>query len=297
MQTKTLRYFVVCGEELHVGRAAERLGIAQPALSQHIKALEERLGVRLFNRANRGIHLTDAGKLFLAEAKRIVEATDNAISLAKEAERGLAGELHVGYCGSALFEPSLQRVASRFMQTYPNVTLAMHERNPADNFDALRDGKVDVAFIRGPLVTSTMGLAMETFARSPLMLGVPAAHPLAGKAEIEVHDLDGEPLVALIDPPGFGLAHSLRTIGERAGFEPRVVLQAGSVMGVLGLVGAGFGCGVVPDLPIKVSLPTLTLRPFADPTLTTEILLLHRKTGIGALLRHFLEITRSVRDE
>ena len=290
MTPRALRYFVAAAEALHVGRAAEQLGIAQPALSQQIRALEAQLAVRLFRRANRRIELTDAGRIFLAEARRLLIASDRAVRLAREAERGMAGELHVGFSGSVVFDPRLRGLLQRFRAAYPAVTLTMHENAVEPLLESLQEMRLDIAFLRGPIGALPSGVAQESFARTPLVAALPAGHPLAGRSRIAPFALAEEAFIALPDSPGIGLASSLHQLGERAGFSPRIMLRAGSVMSVLGLVGAGLGVSVVPQFAPEFSSSSVVLTPLDDPAAVTDVLLLARTRITSAVERRFLDM-------
>ena len=297
MESRALRYFIAAAEELHVGRAAEQLGIAQPALSQQIKILESRLGVRLFHRARRRIELTDAGRLYLREAKALIAASERAVRLARAADRGTAGELDIGYSGSVILEPQLHEVLRRFRADCPDVTLSMHEGAVQQLLDALAADKLDIAFLRGPIGATPAGIAAQHFVATPLVAALPADHRLAGRSRIAMIELAEEPFIALPDPPGVGLAHSLNELAARAGFAPRIALRAGSVMSVLGLVGAGLGVSIVPDLPVPAS-SGVVLRPLDDAEPSTEVLLLTRSTMTSAVEKRFIALAQPAsRDE
>lgn len=294
MNFRALRHFVAAAEALHIGRAAEELGIAQPALSQQIRALESELGVRLFHRANRRITVTEAGRIFLAEARQILASSDRAMRLAREAERGTAGELHIGYNGSVVFEPRWRHLLERFRTAYPDVTLAMQETVVETLLADLQATRLDIAFLRGPIGARPSGIAQEDFAEEPLVAALPATHRLAEYSRIAPRDLADETFIALPDPPGIGLASSLHQVGERAGFVPRVMLQAGSVMSVLGLVGAGLGVSIIPRLPLSFSSPSFVLRPLDDSAAVTQVFLVYRTQLTSPVERRFLDVARQV---
>lgn len=296
MESRALRYFIAAAEELHVGRAAEQLGIAQPALSQQIRLLETRLGVRLFHRARRRIELTDAGRLYLREAKALIAASERAVRLARAADRGTAGELDVGYSGSVILEPRLHTVLRRFRSECPAVALSMHEGVVQQLLDAFKEDKLDIAFLRGPLGQPPAGIATQLFVRTPLVVALPADHRLAAQSRIAMDDLAQEAFIDLPDPPGVGLAHTLNALAARAGFTPRIALKAGSVMSILGLVGAGLGVSIVPALPTPAS-STVRLRPLDDAQSFTEVLLLTRSTIRSTVEKRFIAMAQEAARE
>jgi DNA-binding transcriptional LysR family regulator len=289
MNTRALRYFLAAAEALHFGRAAEQLGIAQPALSQQIRVLEAQLGVELFRRAHRRVELTDAGRVFQEQATALLAASDRAVRLAREAARGTAGELDIGYTGSVVFEPRLQRLLKQFRASFPHVVLTLHEHTVEELLAALEQRRLDIAFIRGPIGAPPPGVETQVFASSDLVLALPPDHPLTAQPRIAASALAGEGFIALPDPPGMGLAHSLRQLGEAAGFSPRIALRAGSVMSVLGLVGAGLGVGLIPRVPMELSSSAVALRELAGAPARTEVLLATRSRMESALERRFVE--------
>jgi DNA-binding transcriptional LysR family regulator len=292
MNLRTVQYFVTAAETLHVGRAADQLGIAQPALSQQIRVLEAELGVRLFRRAHRRIELTQAGHVYLDEARQLLATSQRAVRLARAAERGAAGELHIGYSGSAIFEPRLRGLLARFRAAYPAVKLLLHENTVEEHLAQLHQKRLDIAFVRGPVGPLHPDMKAESFTRSPLVAALPADHRLAQCPTISPADLAEEAFIALMDSPGIGLEHSLAQLGERAGFLPQVMLRAGSVMSVLGLVGAGLGVGVIPRFPLEVASTSFVIKDLDDEEAVTEVLLLTQKHMAFAAEERFLEMIR-----
>lgn len=151
MDIATLHYFLVTARHLHFGNAAEELGIAQPALSQRIKGLEARLTVKLFDRSKRAVRLTEAGSVFVVEAKRLIIQAQLAMRITKRADAGKAGELHIGYGGSVIFEPKLCTLLRAFQDAYPDVSVLMHECKVEEQLEGLKSGRLDVSFLWGPL--------------------------------------------------------------------------------------------------------------------------------------------------
>ncbi len=294
LNPRALQSFVVAADLLHVGRAAERLGIAQPALSQQIRVLEAQIGARLFHRAHRRIELTEAGRVFLPEARRLLAASDRAVQLARQAERGTAGELHIGYSGSVVFEPRLRGLLQRFRAAYPEVTLAMHENAVEPLLDDLQEMRLDIGFLRGPIGVIPAGISQARFVSSPLVVALPVGHRLARQDRIQPQMLSEESFIALPDSAGIGLADSLHRLGERAGFSPIVMLRAGSVASVLGLVGAGLGVSLIPQCSSEFTLSSVVLRELDDPAAVTEVLLLARIDMISRVERRFLDLVGQI---
>src|ERR1700748_810762 len=196
MELRHLRYFVTLAEELHFGRAAKRLGISQPPLSPPIKSLEDTLGVRLFNRTNRRVELTQAGLLFLAEARATLERAERAISVAARAQRGELGELRIGMFPSA---PLLARIGDAiltFRRNFPDVQLVLNEIESHQQTQGLLEGREHVAIIRSAAAPILPAQPQATeLIREPFHVVMRSDHPLAKRRRIEIGSLAQESFV------------------------------------------------------------------------------------------------------
>ena len=181
MELRHLRYFIAVAEELHFGRAAQLLGISQPPLSQQIQALEQELGARLFERTNRRVALSEAGRLFLEEARRVLAQVDKAADVARRAQLGELGELKIGFTSSAPFSSSIPQAIFAFRQAFPAVHLHLKEMSSREVADGLVDESIEVGMMR-PLVLPDSLHAVELF-REPLVAVIRADHPLADGSE------------------------------------------------------------------------------------------------------------------
>src|SRR3954453_15892050 len=193
MELRHLRYFVAVAEELHFGRAARRLQLAQPPLSRQIQGLEQELGVRLLERTKRHVELTPAGKVFLEHARKLLTEADHAVAAARRAARGEIGRLAIGFVGAATYSalPELLRV---FHTRFPDVELVLYEMTSAHQHDALREGRIEVGFVRPAIPDDT--LARRVARGEPLVAALPAGHRLARRDEpIPLSDLAGEPFI------------------------------------------------------------------------------------------------------
>jgi len=246
MELRHLRYFIAVAEELHFGRAAQVLGISQPPLSQQIQALEQELGARLFDRTNRRVALSEAGRLFLEEARRVLAQVDKAADVARRAQLGELGELKIGFTSSAPFNSSIPQAIFAFRQTFPAVHLDLKEMSSREVAEGLVDESIEVGIMR-PLALPDSLSAVELF-REPLVAVIRADHPLAEGSE------DGLQLAALADEPfvffprsyGSGLYAQLLSLARQAGFSPHFSQEAGEAMTIIGLVSAGLGVSVLP---------------------------------------------------
>ncbi len=184
MSLRALRHFVVVAEELHMHRAAERLHIAQPALSQQIKQLEQRLGVVLFSRANRRLTLTAAGEAFLHKTRLALEMADQAVLDAQRTARGEQGRLHLGYVSSAMYDSKLPGLLRRLRADWPGIELSLVQGDVQMLYEALLDLRLDIAIIRAPLASPPDALVVRPFVREKLCLALYQQHPLVAWARL-----------------------------------------------------------------------------------------------------------------
>lgn len=283
------RYFVTAAEELHVGRAAERLGIAQPALSQHIRHLEERLGVRLFIRANRRITLSEAGTAFLAEAQAALRHADLAAKAAQRAARGETGSVVIGYVSSALAERAFTGALADFRASHPDVAIEMQLRLAAEHLEAVRTHTVDVSVLRGPLAALPEGSEHFVLASQPLIVALPEGHPQGGAERIALAALAPDTLLQPEDPPGVGLGHTLRQLMARARFTPRRTMVVNEMSSTLGLVAAGMGVALLPASARVLRMPGVAFCALDGEPVASELVVVHRRfeaaAAVQALLR------------
>jgi DNA-binding transcriptional LysR family regulator len=247
METRLLRYFVAVADAGHMTRAAAQLGIQQPPLSQQIRALEARLGMTLFHRHPKGVSLTDGGRLFLAEAKRILGEMAAMEERMQRVARGERGRLQIGFTSSAAahaFTPeALRECRSRF----PDIELMLGENNAAEITEAVAAGRLHAGFLRVP-VSHPPGVVLHTLLHEPTVVAVPLDHALASRRvrSVRLQDLDGEGLILVRRPGAPGLYANLLVRCAQAGVQPRVVAEVPRMMTNLNLVAAGAGISVVP---------------------------------------------------
>ncbi|WP_137939082.1 LysR substrate-binding domain-containing protein [Chitinivorax sp. B] len=247
MELRHLRYFVTVAEELHFTRAAQRLHIGQPPLSQQIQALEAELGVPLFERHKRKVVLTDAGQHFLLRARQILQDTRDATEEARRAARGEIGELRIGFTSSLPLTPVLPAALHAYRQYFPKVTLTLHEMFTFDQFDALLHQRIDVGFVRFNGLEPAAGIVVKELRRDRLRAVVNLSHPLAGNDSLSIAQLRTEDLIGYPAGVGTGLIAVLRELCAAQGFEPRITQVAGEATTQIGLVAAGLGIAVLPS--------------------------------------------------
>ncbi|HEX4260436.1 MAG TPA: LysR family transcriptional regulator [Acetobacteraceae bacterium] len=264
MELRHLRYFVAVAEEGHITRAAARLGIAQPPLSQQIRALEADLGAKLFTRLPRGVALTAAGEAFLREAQPVLAGAERARRRAVDAARGAEGAIAIGVTTSAVLHPLIGGILRRFSQRYPGVVLTIREANAAELTEALERRTIAVAFLRAP-VARPPGIVFRELASEPLMVVLPAFHPLARPhpGGIALAALRHERFVLTRRPDAPGMYQDVLQACRAAGFEPEVAAEVGRMLTNISLVAAGVGVSLVPASMRSIRLPGVRYRRLA----------------------------------
>lgn len=294
MDLRHLRYFVAVAEEGHVTRAAERLGMQQPPLSQQIKALEAELEVQLFRRKPRGVELTEAGESLLADARRILGEVEAALAKAKRTARGEQGRVAVGFTASAPFHPFVTRVIRDFRAGHPLVAMTLEESGTAELVAALRAERLDVAFVRSTAPESE-GITFYDLLEEPMVAALPARHRLAAPARqtLRLADLAEEPFVLYRRAAGPGLYDAIVGACRAAGFSPRVEQEAPRVAATLNLVAAGLGVTLVPRSLAGLQAEAIAYRPLTGrPRLVAPLRLACRATDHAAAARRFVELVR-----
>ena len=246
MELRHLRYFVAVAEEMHFGRAAERLHIAQPPLSRQIKDLEREIGTPLFERVPRGVELTPAGQAFLPEARLTLAQAERAQRTAQRAALGETGRLRVGFVEAATHSGVLPDVLGFFRVHLPAIGLSLFELDPLRQAEAFRDGRIDLGILQGSMTESATWLREESIYTEPIVLAVPGDHRLAGRARFTLASLADESFVLFPRQTDPALFDEIVARCRKAGFSPRVVQEANGWHTLASLVSAGVGIGFVP---------------------------------------------------
>lgn len=290
MELRHLRYFIAVAEELHFGRAAERLGISQPPLSQQIQALEEEIGARLFERTNRRVELTDAGRLFLDESRQVLAQVDKAVLLARRAHLGELGELKIGFTSSAPFTSTIPSSIHAFRKAYPDVHLDLQEMSSRQVLKALLEESLQVGVIR-PLALPDAVHWVELF-REPLVAVLRADYPLAAGSEdgLAIAALAEEPFVFFPRSYGTGLYDQVIALTRQAGFSPRIAQEASEAMTIIGLVSAGLGVSILPASFRRTRVDGVVYRTLSDPEATTAVWLVRRQNEGSPLALSFIDL-------
>ncbi len=244
MELRDCECFVAVAEELHFSRAAARLGLAQPPLSQRIRALEAEVGARLFARTSRMVALTPAGEAFLREARLVLEAAARAGDTARRVGRGLAGRLAVGFVNPAM-DAFLSGALAAFRRQAPEVALSLREMSTREQAAALAAGRLDVGFLR-PAGQDFPGVELTVVSREPYVLAVPAGHALAGAHRVALKDLDGQAMVLPPREQAPALLAAVEAALARAGARVAPVQEAATKFTMVALVAAGLGLAFLP---------------------------------------------------
>lgn len=278
IEIRHLKYFIAVAEECHFGRAAERLNISQPPLSQQIQALEMEVGARLLERNNRNVSLTQAGELFLKECYEIVDHLSQAAENAARAHRGELGNLKIGFTSSA---PFISLVASSlfiFRQRYPLVHMQMREVNTKQQIEPLLEGKLDIGVMRNTRLPDT--LTHQLLLREPLVAVLHQNHPLAasGREKLKFSDLANQPFVFFSREVGTALHDEILTLLKNAGITPYITQEVGEAMTIVGLVSAGLGVSILPASFTRIKVDGVCYRYLDEETAFTEVWLAYSKT-------------------
>ncbi|WP_193044038.1 LysR substrate-binding domain-containing protein [Mycolicibacterium baixiangningiae] len=293
MELRHLRYFRAVAEELHFGRAAERLHIAQPPLSQQIRALEHELGVPLLTRSTRRVELTAAGAAYLDRAVAILDAVDDAADLAQRVAGGSAGRLVIGCVGSATYSllPALVRA---LREALPGVDVDVRgEMLAPAQITALLAGEIDLALLRPPV--EHPALQVETIRSDRLLVALPEDHPLAAATGVSIADLRGEDFVVHAGHGHSVMNNVVTTLCAGAGFVPRIRHEVEETSTLVTLVAAGLGVAVVPEPTAALGVTGVRYRPLSgDRPAAVDLLAAHATGAHSALVERVLDVLRRV---
>ncbi|GAA3972943.1 LysR substrate-binding domain-containing protein [Actinomadura viridis] len=291
MDLRHLRYFVAVAEELHFGRAAARLTMAQPPLSQAIRRLEAELGVELLHRSTRRVELTDAGRGYLARARRILHEVDEAAQEARRVAAGAVGHLAIGCVGSATYSllPALSRGLRREL---PGVDFSFRgEMLVPDQTAALRAGGIDLALLRPPI--ADLSLTVLPLRRDRLVVAVPADHPLATRRRVGVADMADADLIVHSADRRSVMYDVVLGLFRDAGVEPRIRHEVGETSTLITLVAGGLGMAVVPEPVAVLALEGVAFRPLA-PAAHVDLAISHRTDRTEPHLARAVAVIRRI---
>jgi DNA-binding transcriptional LysR family regulator len=269
MELRHLRYFRTVASELHFGRAAEKLHIAQPPLSHQIRQLETELGFELFNRTKRSVALTPAGQVFLTQVDRIFQQLEQAIEIGRKTSRGELGQISIGFVGSATYN-ILPSILQQFRDRYPQVHIELHELTTDRQLIWLHEGRIDIGLMRPPIIEPDV--SSQVIFQESLVVALPVTHQLATMATIDLASLATEPFILFPRQLAPGLYDPIITICQAAGFSPLVVQECIQMQTIVSLVSANMGVSILPESIQEVQRYGVVYKPIQDPTVPISTL-------------------------
>ncbi|WP_374668555.1 LysR family transcriptional regulator [Ramlibacter sp.] len=290
MELRQLRYFVAVAEAKNLSRAAERLHLSQPPLTRQIRQLEIDVGARLFERTSRGVELTEAGRLFLDDARNILDLVPRAAARARSAHAGQIGRLDVAVFGSVMFG-RLPQLLAAFRAAHPGVELVFHTMNKGDQIQALRQGRIHAGFSR--LTSSYPDMASETLQHERLLVALPEGHALLQRKQLRVQHLADCPLVLFASGPRPNFTDVVFSLFERVGLRPTLSQTVEDAVTGIALVAAGFGACLVPASAAYVQVPGVAYRPLAQASSKLlDVNCIYRRADGSAVTAAFVRMVR-----
>jgi DNA-binding transcriptional LysR family regulator len=302
MELRHLRYFIAVAQEGHITRAAERLGMEQPPLSRQIKAMERELDVQLFLRKPRGVDLTDAGRIFLHDARAILARLDRAFEATRRTARGEQGRICLGVTPTSPFHPFVSHAVRTFRKAYPLISITLEEWHSNDLIEHLRSERIDAAFIRTTPADSK-GLVISELMEEELVVVLPEEHILAKRdggrdAALPLRALADETFIIQGGQQGLSLYADTIAACHAAGFSPRVGHEAPRIASTLNLVAVGLGISIVPASLQRMQIDGVVYRRLRSPTrLASPLMLASRRGDPSAALRHYLNLVKQAAKE
>lgn len=290
MELRHLRYFICVAEEKNIGRAAQRLYISQPPLTRQIQQLEDQLGVQLFNRTNRGVELTDAGRVLYDDARSILGMTERAIERSNKAALGQLGRVDVAIFGSGIFG-AIPKLVHAFRQAHPEVSIFLHNMVKDEQVDALRHGRITLAFNR--LMRPIEGLVSETLLTEPLYVAMPVDSSLAKKKSVSMQELENIPLVLYPTGARPSFIDQVQDMCRACNFSPLVAQEVEDVVHAVALVATGFSATLVPHSATSLALPGIMYKPLEHPNLShVDLCCIYRSNDDSPILQTLLTSMR-----
>ena len=295
IELRHLRAVVAIAEEGHLTRAAERLGIQQPPLTRLLRAMEDDLGARLFERHPKGMRLTEAGQSMLEGAHDALRRVEGTVDTVRRTSRGLEGKLAIGFTSSAMCHPVVPATVRQFRRNWPDVALALKEGNSAELLPALSDGGLDAAFVRAPS-GNLAGLVVETILEEQMIVALPKGHRLSirpPKPGLALSVLAEEEFVLYHNPSNPGLYEIILGACRDSGFAPRIGQEAPQMLSTLNLVAAGLGVSLVPNSMRRLDGEHVAYVPLAKSSrFTARLCIAFRSMRMAGAKLNFIQRVR-----
>ena len=297
MELRHLRYFLAVADALNFSRAAERLHLSQPPLSQQVRRLEAELGAKLFDRSKRQIKLTAAGEIFAIKARAILAQCDEAAKLAARAERGEFGHLRLG-----LWQLPVPPVQTRliieclraFVKRSPDVHLTLQSLLPAEQVKAVRDGGIDVGIVRLPVAQKSRGIAIETILREPMVLAMSENNSLARFKTVPLRELSNQRYIMFGRDANADFHHFIAKACRKEGFSLNIAYFQDDLYSVWALIGAGLGVALAPASLQELRLPGIVFRKFEPAAPVMEMALAYMHADKVSVVSQFLDVARKI---
>ncbi|WP_413729951.1 LysR substrate-binding domain-containing protein [Sodalis sp. RH22] len=288
LELRHLRYFLAVASELHFGRAAQLLNIVQPALSMQIKALEGVLGVRLFNRTNRHVELTEAGRIFFHEAKMILEKVDHAALLASRAGAGEIGQLNIGFSGNSAYSGVLSSTVRSFRQQYPQVDISLNEMSIRSQLQGLQKSQLDIGYVTLYSVSIPESIKIAQVGAWPWMIALPSDHAMANQEIIDLALLADETFFVFTDSESnFELLPILQKI---CGFIPEKIKPVRNAMAIMTMIAGGLGVSILPETLSRIKLENIIYRKLPKNDQTAKLAVACRIDEDNPIIENFLRL-------
>jgi DNA-binding transcriptional LysR family regulator len=291
MELRHLRYFVALAEELHFGRAALRLAITQPPLSFAIQSLEKELNVRLFERDNKRVSMTAAGRAYLAETLAILDRIEHANDTARSVAAGKLGKLDIGFTGSMLYR-DVPQIVARFSREHPGIEVTLRELSSVEQVEGLRHGQLHAGFVN--VMSVPDGLKGQALPEDSFVCCLPNGHPHAGKQEVDLKDLANESFIMFpreVSPANYD---NVITICRQAGFEPRTRYAARQWLTIVALVANGLGVSLVPASTGRSGIAGASFVSIRSTPAHSSAYLLWHPEDENPALKYFLDVASKV---
>ena len=292
MELRHLRYFIAVAEELHFTKAAEKLHIAQPPLSQQIQQLEAELKVKLFHRqTKRQVQLTEAGTVFLQEAYQLLVQLETAVALTQRIGRGQTGGLRIGFTSLVIYD-LLPLILQQFHEQFQEVELVLRELTTSQQEQALKDSLIDVGFAHPPLEDDT--LSYKCIHKQTLVVALPSTHSLAQQEQISVRSLLNEPLIVFPRYLAPGLYDRIMSLFEQENCQPNITQLAIQMQTIIALVSARMGVAITPSSLQNLQRPGVAYRPIVEQVPVIETAVIWQPESLTPILENFLQLTQKL---